>query len=88
MSDGQIVLIVDNRLDEMRKGNRRVKFELQMAGEDKYDEEDPEVFDDVDDEEEEEGKVVELLEVELKHKFWQMIFYILTHGMCTLETYI
>ncbi|XP_023331396.1 uncharacterized protein LOC111703628 isoform X2 [Eurytemora carolleeae] len=48
----------------MRKGSRRVKFELQMAGEDKYDEEDPEVFDDVDDDdEEEEGKVVELLEV-------------------------
>ena len=51
-----------------------------MAGKDKYDEEDPEVFDDVDDDEEEEGKVVELLEVGLKHKFWQMIFHILTHG--------
>lgn len=69
MSDGQIVLIVDKRLNEMRKGSRRVKFELQMAGKDKYDEEDPEVFDDVDDDEEEEGKVVELLEVGLKHKF-------------------
>ena len=65
----QLFYLLKIKLDEMRKGSRGEKFELQMVGEDKHDVEDPEVFDDVDDDEEEEGKVVELLEVGLKHKF-------------------